>query len=52
MRLALGLSSAEFNLAGPPLRFHRQDTLMEALLRNLLKITRNPGGVNDFCPTP
>jgi hypothetical protein len=46
MRLAMGFGSAKFNPAGPPLRFRRQDTRPEALLRNLLKITRNRGGVN------
>ena len=50
--LAMGISTAKFSLASLSLRFRRQDTRTEALLRNLLTIARNRGGVNDFRPTP
>jgi hypothetical protein len=44
--LALGISAPSFSRTGLSLRFRRQDTRIEAFLRNLLTIARNPGGVN------
>lgn len=49
--MALGISAPGFSRTGLPLRFRRQDTRIEAFLRNLLTIARNPGGVNAIDPT-
>jgi hypothetical protein len=50
-RLTMGIGTAKCCPAGLSIRFRRQDTQTEALLRNFLTIARNPGGVNDFRPS-